>query len=54
MEKRTCSKVCMDKNRIGELKTINGGLALHTSLIKNRLMVGYQQISCHLKLEVKM
>ena len=53
-ERRTCSEVCKVKNRVGKLKTVNGGLALQTSLSKNRLIVSYQQISCHLKIEVKM
>ena len=53
-EKRTCSEVCKVKNRIGKLKTVNGGLALQTSLGKNGVIVTYQQISCHLKIEAKM
>ena len=53
-EKRTCREVCKVKNRIGKLKTVNGGLALQTSLGKNGVIVTYQQISCHLKIEAKM
>ena len=53
-EKITCSEVHKVKNRIGKLKTVNGGLALQTSLSKNRLIVSDQQISCYLKIEMKM
>ena len=44
-EKRTSSEVCKVMNHSGKLKTVNGGLALQTSLSKSRLIISYQKIS---------